>query len=284
MDDLGEKVNQRSEVKSPGSEVTSQEAGVKVTGEPVEDQPAHGKRSEVSSGAVGEEATEKLATAEEEVAMEEAAEPPRRSAEEAVAQETAQAAPSALTDDQINHIRLELLGRVRNLEAQNQFFLQQVTYLLQAVNHHSGALQESENLLRMELKRFQTGGPQRAMASIFHKLFRDLLKVMNQLDGLVGLGDTGERTEEEQAWVEALKMLHGQLEFILTEWGCVPMVVEPFVTQFDPAFHEAVPVKEGGATHDASGEPIPEDTIVKVEQRGWMMQDTVLQFPQVVVR
>jgi molecular chaperone GrpE (heat shock protein) len=178
----------------------------------------------------------------------------------------------------------EVVERLRNLEAQSNFLLQQVAYLLQAVNQHSAALQDNQVELKQELKRFQTGGPQRAMAAVFYKLFRDLLNVMNQLDDLVALGLDGERTEEEKPWIRSLKMLHRQFEFILTEWGCRPVDIQLFVTEFDPELHEAIPAEEGIPSLDPDGKPIPEDTIVKVEQRGWMLQDTVLQYPRVVVR
>ena len=215
--------------------------------------------------------------------MKDTTEPPARTNEDTDTQERAPTANTALPGGQWDDMGRELLNRVSNLEAQQQFLLQHVTYLLQAVNRQSNVLSESEDLLRTELMRFQTGGPQRAMASIFYKLFRDLLKVMNQLDGLASLGNSGERTEEEQPWIQALKMLHGQMEFILHEWGCVEMAVEPFVTQFDPSFHEAAPADEETPACDPSGKEIPQNTVVKVEQRGWVLQDTILQYPQVVV-
>lgn len=176
-----------------------------------------------------------------------------------------------------------LLEHFRNLEGQNNFLLQQVAYILQALGEQRAALQENQEVVRQEFKRFQTGGPQRAMAGIFYKLFRDLIGLMNQLDELVALGKTGDRTDEERAWVRSLEMLHGQLEFILTEWGCEPVDVELFVTPFDPAHHESVPAEGEVPTHDPEGEPIPKGRVVKVVQRGWTLQGAVLQYPRVVV-
>ncbi|MGC9356355.1 MAG: nucleotide exchange factor GrpE [Anaerolineae bacterium] len=178
----------------------------------------------------------------------------------------------------------ELLARLQSLEGKNDFVLQQIAYILQALNQQSIALQANQDILREELKRFQTGGPQRAMAAIFYRLFRDLLKVMNQLDELAALGSSGEHTDEEKPWLRSLEMLQGQMEFILIEWGCETMDIEVFVTQFDPDTHEAVPAEEEMPAQDPEGEPIPEGTIVKVVQRGWTLQGAILQYPRVVVR
>jgi molecular chaperone GrpE (heat shock protein) len=177
----------------------------------------------------------------------------------------------------------QLPEMVKTMISQNKFLLQQIAHILQKLNHQTDLLQNNQSVIKKEFKRFQTGGPQRAMAAIFYRLFRDLLKIMNQLDELVSLKDSGEHTQEELDWIRSLEMLHGQLEFILTEWGCEIMDISPFQTPFDPDLHEAVPSEEEKPTRTPQGEKIPEGTIINVKQRGWILQGTILQYPRVVV-
>jgi molecular chaperone GrpE (heat shock protein) len=184
----------------------------------------------------------------------------------------------------VGPVLAELVGRIRSLEAQQGYLAQQVAYLAQAVFDSGAGLRKSEALLQEELRRLQSGGPQRAMAAVVYRLFRDVLQVMNQLDTLVALGASGQRTHEEVPWLEALRVLHRQLSSVLGEWGCAPIAVEPMVTPYDPEYHEAVLAEGEVPECDAAGHPIPAGTIVAVAQRGWQVQGTILQYPRVVVR
>jgi len=191
---------------------------------------------------------------------------------------------SKKTDKEKKAHEEQLSEMVKTIKSQNEFLLQQIGHILQKFNQQTDLLENNQNEIKGEFKRFQTGGPQRAMAAIFYRLFRDLLKLMNQLDELVLLEDSGEHTREELDWIRSLKMLHGHLEFILTEWGCEIMDISPFQTPFDPDLHEAVPPEEEKPTHKPQGKKIPEGTIIKVKQRGWILQGTILQYPRVVVK
>lgn len=81
-----------------------------------------------------------------------------------------------------------------NVSGQGAFLRQQVSQLYEAVRQLYDAvgtqcrqLLESDGALQQELQRFQTGGPQRAMAGVFHKLFRDLVRHVAELDELLAL-------------------------------------------------------------------------------------------------
>lgn len=128
-----------------------------------------------------------------------------------------------------------------------------------------------------ELSRFQTGGPKQAMASVFHKLFRDLLRHMNQLDDMVASAPTEPIGGDGDQWVESIQTLRHHFEAILADWGCEAMPVREGQDEFDPEIHEAA---------DPGQFPIPEgtppETVVKVLRRGWKLSGTIIQHPLVV--
>ncbi|MGD2088739.1 MAG: nucleotide exchange factor GrpE [Candidatus Aminicenantes bacterium] len=162
--------------------------------------------------------------------------------------------------------------------AERNPILEQIIDLSNTVYTHSNQLKQSEEKLLGELKKFQLEKPQRAMFSIFNKLFRDLLSHMNHMDELLKDEKITGKSENELAWIKALKVLCGHLESILREWGCFPMAVKEGEEQFDPEIHEAV--KAIGEEIESS---LPENIIVKVRRRGWKLHDQILQYPQVVV-
>lgn len=162
---------------------------------------------------------------------------------------------------------------------QAAFLRQQVGQLHTAVTQLYGAVQaqcvqlrDSDQALLQELQRFQTGGPQRAMAGVYVKLFRDLLRHMNQLDDMVALASGPGALDP--AWSNALRVERDHLEKILKDWGCQPMNIRIGEDEFDPERHEAAPEEVGvdSASH----------RIAAVRRRGWLLADTVLQHPLVV--
>jgi molecular chaperone GrpE (heat shock protein) len=185
---------------------------------------------------------------------------------------------------QIVQQQTDLLQKLNNLNVQNSFLLQQTSHVLQATSQQSEIVQNSEKKLYQELKRFQTGSTQRAMSAIFYKLFRDVLKILNQIDVLAQSNDESEYSERELAWIKAIQMLQGQFENFLMEWGCTLIDIKTYKTEFDPEFHEAtLSGAEGVSITDIEAKPLPENIIIHVQQRGWQMQDTILQYPIVVV-
>jgi molecular chaperone GrpE (heat shock protein) len=162
--------------------------------------------------------------------------------------------------------------------AERNPILEQIIDLSNTVYTHSNQLKQSEEKLLGELKKFQLEKPQRAMISIFNKLFRDLLSHMNHMDELLKNERSTERSENELAWIKALKVLCSHFESILREWGCFPMAVKEGEEKFNPETHEAV--KAVGEEIESS---LPENIIVKVRRRGWKLHDQILQYPQVVV-
>lgn len=172
----------------------------------------------------------------------------------------------------------QLRQQLSGLESQNVFLAQQLAQLTLQVGQQLSALRESEADLRAELKRFQTGGAQHAMAAVFHKLFRDLIGHLNQLDDLALLGSSGAHSAEEQSWIEAIQVLRDGFESALAGWGCAPVPTTVFVDQFDPELHEAVAALEGEVPVGA-----PPNMIVLVRQRGWQLHGAILQYPQVVI-
>lgn len=207
---------------------------------------------------------------------------PRRS--EAAGGRTAQPEPAeprelaaalgTLADTQANMSQV-----LANLQSQNLFLSQQIAQLGAALTPQLASLSSGEQALLAELRRFQTGGPQHAMAAVFHKLFRELLVQMNQLDALVALAGQADQTaDSDRRWIDAIGVLRGGLEATLSAWGCAAMPVEPGVTVFDPEIHEALP-------SDPADRPPgqPPGRVVSVRRRGWKLHGVIIQFPQVIV-
>jgi hypothetical protein len=141
-------------------------------------------------------------------------------ATEQVAQ--AQAAAQQETVDLLPELRqgqTRMEQAIQDLSGQGAFLRLQVGQVLDIGNQCTLAAQDQE-ALREEFRKLQTGGPQRAMAGVYARLFRDLLKVTNQLDELVRLGETGTRQESEKPWIDALRITRDGLEATLVEWGC----------------------------------------------------------------
>ena len=168
---------------------------------------------------------------------------------------------------------------------QGAFLRQQVSQLYEAVRQLYDAvgaqcrqLLESDQGVRQELQRFQTGGPQRAMAGVFHKLFRDLVRHVAELDELLALADGHPPAEAEMAWLGSVRILRDRFEMLLKDWGCTPIAVAVGQEEFDPEIHEAAPA-EPRRSHAG----VRENVIVQVRRRGWTLHGQVLVLPQVVV-
>ena len=175
-------------------------------------------------------------------------------------------------------VQEQMRQQLSNIESQNNFLVQQLLQLSTMFSQQSNAFLEGESALRNELRRFQTGGPQHAMVSVFNKFFRDLLKHMENLDSLVELGLQERRSAQEQSWVDAITVLRGGFEAILKDWGCTPIPIEVGKDLFDPEIHESVP-----ASPEDIPTGIPPNTVVRVQRRGWMLYGVVVQYPQVLV-
>lgn len=153
-----------------------------------------------------------------------------------------------------------------------------VGHLYQLVSGHGQQLSQSHTAVQQELAKFQMGGPQRAMAGVFAKLFRDLLKHANELDDLVLRNETQTLDAAAQAWFDALRITRDKFDGLLRDWGCTPMPIQVGVEEFDPERHEAVDAEPGDVPANA-----PAHIVVKVRRRGWIMNEQILQYPQVVV-
>lgn len=175
--------------------------------------------------------------------------------------------------------QVQLGTQVASVQSQNLFLSQQITQMASTVSQQVDALSSGEEALHAELRRFQTGGPQHAMAAIFYKLFRDLLGHINQLDLLAQLGrQVTERNEAERRWIEAICVLQEGMEATLSAWGCAPIQIVEGISAFDPECHEAIP---GGGDELPPG--MPEGVIVRIQRRGWKLHGAIIQFPQVIV-
>ncbi len=171
------------------------------------------------------------------------------------------------------------------LQILSELFSQQSHLQQHLTELHRRVVQEGQNwregvaLLRSELQKFQTGGPQRAMSTLYHKIFREFIGHLNHLDELVTAGGNETRSAAEQAWIDSIRLLRDQFESLLGEWGVRPMAIEVGVDQFDPEIHEAVTVIEPEELPEG-----PENVVVKIRRRGWKIHDSILQFPQVLAR
>ena len=174
---------------------------------------------------------------------------------------------------------------LQDLCGQNAFLRQQlrllhnaVGELLRVVSAQCAQSQESEAAKLEELRKLQAAGPHMAITGLFHKLFRDLLRHMNQMDDFVRLSEQGMNSDAEESWFRAIRVARDNFEGLLLEWGCSPLGIHVGQEIFDPEIHEAVP----GDGHDI----IPScdgNRVVKVVRRGWLLHGTFVQHPQVIV-
>jgi molecular chaperone GrpE (heat shock protein) len=179
----------------------------------------------------------------------------------------------------------ELIQETANLSSQSAFQRQQFAQLYDAVRQLYDAvslqcrqLLQSDQAMQQELQRFQTGGPQRAMASVFHKLFRDLVAHVGEMDDLLGQADGQEPGEMGSAWIRSVRVLRDRFEALLKDWGATPIPVEIGKEEFNPEIHEAVAAEPEQRSAD-----LPEHVILRVRRRGWTLHGQVILPPLVVV-
>lgn len=169
----------------------------------------------------------------------------------------------------------EIADKQASLMGQGAMLNHQLMQMGQLIGGWAQQMQQSSKALGDELQKFQTGGTQRAMAAVFHKLFRELAAFANQMDDVVsGAGAAGLPPD----WMDALRLMQGRLEELLKSWGCTPVAIELGKDEFDPEVHESVAAQPGDVP-----EGMPEHTIARVLRRGWRLHDALLHHPQVVV-
>ena len=176
--------------------------------------------------------------------------------------------------------QLEVHKRLNKLEETNELLLGQLVELSTKVFSQKEQMSQIEQRMLKEFERFQTGGPQRAMSAIFHKLFRELLEPVNELDLLLTPDTFNNRSEGELAWLQALEIIRGKLEQLLGRWGCLPIPVLEGEADFNPELHEAV---EADFLSDEDV-AIASGKIIEVKQRGWALNGNIIQLPKVIVK
>jgi molecular chaperone GrpE (heat shock protein) len=192
-------------------------------------------------------------------------------------------APVPQSDAQQGDGYAQIVKAVQDGNSQTMFMRQQVGQLFTAVSQLYDAvkaqcvqLRDSDAAVVHELQKFQTGGPQRVMAGVYAKLFRDLLKPMNELDDLVAVAANAKGAASGESWLHALQVTRDQFEKVLREWGCVPVEINIGQQEFDPEVHEAV-------VRTDPTPPSHSNCITAVRRRGWIFGTMLLQHPLVVV-
>jgi len=184
--------------------------------------------------------------------------------------------PRKQNSTQNNQGKLEQI--LDNLAKDSSLQMEQLLQLSQTVYQQNNLINESELRLLQELKRFHTSTPQRGMAVVFQKFFKDLVGLLNNFDDLV-LGLNPDEVKSSDSWFKSISLLQLNLETILKDWGLEEIPVKEGVDIFDPEIHEAVGVIEGEIA-----EELAEDTIIKQVRRGWKLQTFIIQYPQVTVK
>lgn len=101
-------------------------------------------------------------------------------------------------------------------------------------------------------------------------LMRDLLPVLDNISRAL---EAGEKTHDLQSLLTGVRMVHKQLEDMLSRHGGVR--IEALHKPFDPHMHEAI-------SQHATGEHVP-GTVVAIAQEGYRLHDRVIRPSQVVV-
>jgi molecular chaperone GrpE (heat shock protein) len=171
----------------------------------------------------------------------------------------------------------KVIEKLGQNDGQNALLLQQIIDLSSLVYTQGDRLNQLESKIFNEFKLIRTGSAQQAMVSVFQKFFRDLIKIINNLDDLLVEHPEHQYSEDGKAWIKSIKILQIQFEETLKDWGCVPVEVKSGSELFDPEIHEAVGTDENSEFAD-----LPENTIVKIHRRGWKIQNQVIQYPQVL--
>ena len=105
------------------------------------------------------------------------------------------------------------------MQSQNNFLLDRVMGLNSMFLDQVSRMEQHEKAIETELKKFQTGGAQRAMTSVYIKLFRDLIGQLNNMDDLVGLYEDETPAEGDEQWVRAILVLRDGFVDLLLNWG-----------------------------------------------------------------
>jgi molecular chaperone GrpE (heat shock protein) len=175
-----------------------------------------------------------------------------------------------------NHLET-IEHKIKNIEEQNSMMLNQIINLSGLIYGQQNQIGQLDEKILQEFKKLQSRSVQQAMASVFHKFFKDLIGVMNNMDDLLSVSNDQINPENMNPWLESVKILRSSLEAVLIDWGCVPVKVVPGQDQFDPEFHQAI-----GVHTENENDKKPENTILKVQRRGWKVQETIIQYPQVI--
>ena len=100
------------------------------------------------------------------------------------------------------------------------------------------------------------------------KFTKDLLEVVDNLERAI---DSGEKSGEDEATLEGIRLTHKSLTHVLEQHGV--SVVNPAGEKFDPDYHEAV-----GISPDA-----PADTVGVVLQKGYVLNGRSIRPAMVMV-
>ena len=100
------------------------------------------------------------------------------------------------------------------------------------------------------------------------RLLADLLPVIDSLEA--GLGQAG---QDAGALREGMELTLRQLLKVASDNGLVP--VDPVGQPFNPDHHQAMSMVPGGET--------PENHVVQVDQKGWLLNDRLLRPALVVI-
>jgi molecular chaperone GrpE (heat shock protein) len=172
--------------------------------------------------------------------------------------------------------KLEVM--LQNIEKNSVMQIEQLMQLSHTVYKQSKYISESESKLLDELNRFHKSTPQRGMAVVFQKFFKDLVGQLNNYDDL--LRDLNiEKEIQDNSWIKAIVILRSGFESILKDWGLEEIKISEGIDIFNPELHQAVESME-----ELDNTNVPEETIIKVYKRGWKLQNFIIQYPQVVVK
>jgi molecular chaperone GrpE len=153
-------------------------------------------------------------------------------------------------------------------ESENDLLGQLAAAKAEAQGHYDRYLRAAAELDNFRKRKDRELAELRLYAN--HQLLKDLLAILDNLERALG---AAQEADESASLREGVEMTRNALLKVMGEYGVMP--VEAVDRPFDPSLHEAVMQ----APHDT----LPDNTVIRELQKGYLLHDRLLRPAMVVV-